>query len=71
MPGIPQEVIEHSLNIQPTAKPIAQCFCHFNEEKRKAIGEEVMKLLEAGFVREIHHLVSIVNHVLVKNKNGK
>jgi hypothetical protein len=27
----------------------------FNEEKRKVIGEEVHKLLKAGFIKEVHH----------------
>jgi hypothetical protein len=26
----------------------------FDEEKRKVIGEEIHKLLEAGFIKEVH-----------------
>jgi hypothetical protein len=69
MPGIPRKVIKHSLAIHPTARLVAQRLRRFNEEKCKAIGEEVVKLLAVGFVREIHHPVWVANHVLVK-KNG-
>jgi hypothetical protein len=27
----------------------------FDEEKRKVIDEEIHKLLEAGFIKEVHH----------------
>jgi hypothetical protein len=70
MPDIPREVTEHSLNIQPTVRLVAQRLRHFDEEKGKAIGEELAKLLAAGFVREIHHPVWVANLVLVKKKNG-
>jgi len=45
MPGIPREVAEHSLDIQPNSKPMKQRLRHFDELKRRAIGEEVHKLL--------------------------
>jgi hypothetical protein len=51
MSGIQWEVTEHSLNIQPMTRSVAQCLRCFNKEKRKAIGEEVVKLLATGFVR--------------------
>lgn len=70
MPEIPREVAEHALNIEPTARIVAQQFHRFGEEKHKAIDEEVAKLLAARFVREIHHPVWVVNPVLVKKKNG-
>jgi hypothetical protein len=37
----------------------------------KAIGEEVMKLLSAGFIREVFHPEWLANPVLVKKKNKK
>lgn len=70
MPGIPREVIEHFLNVQPMARSVAQRLCRFDEKKRKAIGEEVTKLLVEGFVKEAHHPEWIANPVLVKKKNG-
>jgi hypothetical protein len=29
---------------------------HFNQEKRKAIGEELARLRAAGFIKEVQHL---------------
>jgi hypothetical protein len=55
MPGIPREVIEHALWMKSGSKPLKQCLRHFDEEKRKAIDEEIMKLLAAGFIREVYH----------------
>jgi hypothetical protein len=43
----------------------------FDEEKRKVISEEIHKLLEAGFIKEVHHPEWLANPVLVKKKNGK
>jgi hypothetical protein len=45
--------------------------CRFDEEKRKVIGEEIHKLLEARFIKEVHHLEWLANPVLVKKKSGK
>ena len=50
MPGIPREVAEHSLDIRAGSKPVKQRLCRFDEEKRRAIGEEIHKLLAAGFL---------------------
>ena len=45
MPGVPRELAEHTLNIDPKFKPVRQFLRRFNEERRKAIGEEVARLL--------------------------
>jgi hypothetical protein len=45
--------------------------CCFDEEKRRIIGEEVHKLLAAGFIKEVHHSEWLANPILVKKKNGK
>lgn len=71
MPGIPREVVEHSLNIHPTARSFAQCLHHCNEEKCMAIGEEIAKLLAVGFIKEVHHPMSSANTILFKKKNEK
>jgi hypothetical protein len=71
MPGIPREVAEHTLEIRAGSKPLKQRLHRFDEEKRKVIGEEVHKLLEAGFIKEVHHPEWLANPVLVKKKNGK
>jgi hypothetical protein len=50
MKGIPREVVEHKLSIKPGSKPVKHRLRRFNDEKCKAIGEEIMKLLSAGFI---------------------
>jgi hypothetical protein len=42
----------------------------FGKEKRKAIGEEVDKLLAAGFIREINHPDWLASPVLTQMKSG-
>jgi hypothetical protein len=42
----------------------------FDEERHRAIGVELRKLLEAGFIKEVFHPTWLANPVLVK-KNGK
>jgi hypothetical protein len=70
-PSIPREVAEHALDIQAGSEPVKQRLRRFDEEKRRAIGEEVQKLLVAGFIKEVSHPEWLVNPVLVKMKNGK
>ena len=41
MPGIPRKFAEHTLNIKPGSRPAKQCLRRFDEEKRRAIGEEI------------------------------
>jgi hypothetical protein len=53
MPGVPRELIEHALNIDPKAKPVKQPLRRFDEPKRKAIASELHRLENAGFIREI------------------
>jgi hypothetical protein len=42
----------------------------FDEEKRKVIVEEIRKLLEAKFIKEVHHPEWLANPVLVKKRAG-
>ena len=65
MPGIPREVAEHTLKIHPGSKPVKQHLCHFDEEKRRALSEEIVKLSAARFIREVHHPEWLANPVLV------
>ena len=71
MLGISREVAEHALDIRAGSRPVKQRLRRFDEEKHRTIGEEVQKLLEAGFIKEVSHLEWLANPVLVKKKNGK
>ena len=70
MPGVPRELGEHTINVDPKYKPVKQFLRRFNEERRKAIGEEVARLLAAGFIIEVFHPEWLANPVLVLKKNG-
>ena len=65
MSGIPRKVIEHTLKIHPGSKLVKQRLRRFDEEKHRAIGEEIAKLLATGFIREVHHLEWLANPILV------
>jgi hypothetical protein len=43
----------------------------FDEERHWAIGVELRKLLEDGFIKEVFNPTWLANPVLVKKKNGK
>ena len=71
MPGIPRDVAEHALRLIPGSKLAKQRLRRFDGERRRAIGEEIAKLLVAGFIREVFHSHWLANPVLVKKKIGK
>ena len=71
MSGIPREVVDHVLHLILGSKPTKQRLCHFDDERRRAIGEEIAKLLAARFIREVFHSDWLANPVLVKTKIGK
>nr|ABA94361.1 retrotransposon protein, putative, Ty3-gypsy subclass [Oryza sativa Japonica Group] len=71
MPGIPREVIEHSLHVKEDAKPSKQRLCRFAQDRKDAIKEELTKLLAAGFIKEVLHLDWLANPVLVRKKTGQ
>jgi hypothetical protein len=71
MPGIPREVAEHFLEILPHSKAVQWRLQCLDEERRRAIGVELRKLLEARFIKEVVHPTWLANPILVKKKNGK
>jgi hypothetical protein len=71
MPGAPRELAEHTLQVCPDARPIKQSKRCFSEPKRKATGEEVNRLVEVKFTREIKQSTWVVNPVLVPKKTQK
>jgi hypothetical protein len=69
MPGVPRELIEHALNVDPKAKPVKQPLRQFDESKRKAIASELHRLENAEFIREIKTSSWVSNPVIVPKKN--
>jgi hypothetical protein len=51
--GLLRELAEPSLHVRPDAKPVKQPLQRFADDKRKAIWEEVAKLLAASFIMEV------------------
>ena len=71
MPRIDPSVIVHKLNVNPASSPIRQRKQVFAQKRDKAIAEEVRKLLEVGFIREVYYPDWLANVVMVKKPNGK
>ena len=67
----PPNLIEHSLNISKTAKPIKQKLRWFTGDKKEAIRTEIAWLLAARFIKEVYHLGWLANSVLVRKKNNE
>jgi hypothetical protein len=55
MPGVPRNLIEHSLNVDPKATPKRQHLRRFTDNRQDAIKKELTKLLADGFIREVFH----------------
>jgi hypothetical protein len=71
MPGIPRELAKHELKIFPNAKPVKQSMRCYNPEKAKSMGEEINRLLEAKFIREIKESTWLSPPVMVEKKDTK
>jgi hypothetical protein len=70
MPGVPRNLIEHSLNVDPKATPKRQHLRRFADDRRDAIKKELVKLLTTGFIREVLHPEWLANPVLIRKKNS-
>ena len=69
MPGVPRGLAEHRLRVDPKFKPMKEHLRRSAAQKRKAIGEEVARLLAAEFIREIYHSEWLANVVVVPKKD--
>jgi hypothetical protein len=65
MSGVPRELAEHKLDLNPDSKPVKQRLRWFLPDKKAAIKKKITKLLAAGFIREILHPDWLANPVLV------
>jgi hypothetical protein len=50
MPGVPRELIEHELHLDPQAKPINQRRRHFTHDQKDVIKKEIARLLDANLL---------------------
>ncbi|GAV70306.1 hypothetical protein CFOL_v3_13804 [Cephalotus follicularis] len=71
VPGISPEVMVHKLSVDPMRPSARQKKRNFAPERQQVIVDEVSKLLQAGFIREVHYSDWLANTVLVKKANNK
>jgi hypothetical protein len=68
--GVPREVIEHALRLDPKIPPKRQKLRVISPQKELAAQGEVDKLLDASVIREIQFTTWLSNIVMVPKKNG-
>ena len=71
MPEIDPSVMVHRLNVLPISPPICQKKQVFAQERDRAVVEEVHKLQEVDFIKEVYYLNWLANVVMVKKANEK
>jgi hypothetical protein len=71
MPEIPREVIEHQLKIYPDARPVQQKPRKQSVEQQNFIHEEIKKLLDSGFIQDVHHPWWPANPIVIPKTGGK
>jgi hypothetical protein len=69
--GVNRDVIEHSLNVDPTIRPRKQKLRKIFDDKAEGARNEVKRLMSAGVIREVAYLEWLANNVMVKKANGK
>jgi hypothetical protein len=69
--GVNRDVIEHSLNMDPSFRPRKQRLRKMYEDKVEGAQNEVKRLLSAGVIREVTYPEWLANTVMVKKANGK
>jgi hypothetical protein len=69
MLGVPRELIEHRLHLDPLTKPVKQRIYRLTQDKKDVIKKEIARLLEVDFIKEVYHPNWLANPVLVPKKN--
>jgi hypothetical protein len=69
--GVNRDVIEHSLNVDPSLRPRKQRIRKMSEDKAEGARNEVKRLLSANVIREVKYPECLANTIMVKKANGK
>jgi hypothetical protein len=69
--GINRDVIEHSLNVDPTISRRKLKLRKMSNDKVEGARNEVKRLLSAGVIREVTYPEWLADTVMVKKANGK
>ena len=70
-PGVDPEFIYHYLKVNPLITPRKQPPRRSSKEYAKAVQEQVIKLKQAGALKEVFYPEWLANTVVVKKKSGK
>ena len=70
-PGVDPSFIYHYLNVNPSITPKKQQSRHSSKDHSGAVKDEVIKLKQAGAIKEVFYPEWLANTVVVKKKNGK
>jgi hypothetical protein len=69
--GVNRDIIEHSLNVDPSFRPRKQRLRKMSGDKAEGARNEVKRLLSVGVIREVTYPEWLANTVMVKKANGK
>ena len=70
-PGVDPNFICHHLNVNLSVVPRKQPPRCSSKDHSDVVKDEVMKLKQAGAIKEVFYLEWLANTVVVKKKNGK
>ena len=70
-PGVDPNLIFHHLNVNPAVVHKKQPPRRLSKEHSEAVKEEVLKLKQAGAIKEVFYPEWLVNTMVVKKKSGK
>ena len=70
-PGVDLSFICHHLNVNPSVTPKKQPPWRLSKDHSDAVKNEVMKLKQAGAIKEVFYPKWLANILVVKKKNGK
>ena len=69
--GVDQNFICHHLNVNPSVSPKKQSPRRSFRDHSDVVKDEVMKLKQAGAIKEVFYPEWLANVVVEKKKNGK
>jgi hypothetical protein len=69
--GVNRDVIEHSLNVDPSIRPRKQKLRKMSDDKAEGARNEAKRLMSASVIREVTYPEWLANTMMVKKANGK
>ncbi|XP_071699941.1 uncharacterized protein [Rutidosis leptorrhynchoides] len=70
MTGVPRDIAEHRLNVNPSLIPVRQKKWHMALDRSDWLCAEVDNLVRANILREVRYQTWVANPVLVKKADG-